>query len=220
VPSLAVNYGARVVEGRASMTIAAILLAAGESSRFDGYPKALLTAGRRSAVRRLAEIALEEQFDPVVAVVGAHKRPIAHEVRDLRVQVVDAVQWYEGRTASIQAGLGAVPEDRDVLFWPIDHPFVSPRTVETLVAVLPTDPLAVWFIPTHEGHGGHPVIWKSRMRRDILDLRPDAPVRSLLPEFGPQVRRVPVGDPGIVANVDTPEAYRDAYDIWLSQGEE
>ena len=203
-----------------SMTVAAILLTAGESSRMDGYPKALLTAGRRSAVRRLAEISLEQGFDPVVVVVGAHRAPIAHEVRDLPVAIVDAVQWYEGRTASIQAGLAAVPEDRDILFWPIDHPFVAPRTVETLVAVPPTDPLAVWFIPTHEGHGGHPVLWRSSMRQGILDLRSDAPVRSLLPEYGPQVRRIPVEDPGVVANVDTPEAYRDAYEIWLSQGEE
>ncbi len=202
------------------MTIAALLLTAGESRRMDGQPKALLNAGPRTAVRRLSEIALEQEFDPVVVVVGAHRAPIMHELRDLPVTIVDAVQWYEGRTASIQAGLEAVPTDRDVLFWPIDHPFVSSRTVETLRAVVPSDPLAVWFIPTFEGRGGHPVIWRAPMRREILDLRSDAPVRSLLPEFGPQVRRVEVADPGVLANVDTPDAYRDAYDIWLSRGED
>jgi len=40
----------------------------------------------------------------------------------------------------------------------------------------------------------------------------------LLPEFGPQVRRVPVGDSGVVANVDTPEAYQSARDEWRTQG--
>ena len=202
------------------MTTAAILLAAGESSRFEGRPKALLAAGPRSAVRRLIDISIDAGFDPVVVVVGAHRGPIAHEVRDLPVDLVDCARWYEGRTASIQSGLEAVPEDRDVLLWPIDHPFVSARTVETLVAVAPTDPLAVWFIPTYGGQGGHPVLWRSSLRREILDLRSDAPVRSLLPELGPQVRRVPVDDPGVVANVDTPEAYRNAYDIWLDLGEE
>lgn len=202
------------------MTIAALILAAGESSRFEGYPKALLTAGRRSAVRRLAEIALREGFDPIAVVVGAHKGPITHELRDLPVQIVDATQWYEGRTASIQAGISAIPDDRDILLWPIDHPFVSPRTVETLTSLLSTDTIAVWYIPTYDGNGGHPVLWRSVIRADVLDLRPDAPVRSLLPEFGPQVRRVPVDDPGVIANVDTPEAYRDAYEIWLTRGEE
>jgi molybdenum cofactor cytidylyltransferase len=202
------------------MTVAALILAAGESSRFEGYPKALLTAGRRSAVRRLAEIAIGQQFDPVAVVVGAHKGPITHEVRDLPVEIVDATQWYEGRTASIQAGISALPDDRDILLWPIDHPFVSPRTVETLTGLLSTDMIAVWFIPTYDGNGGHPVLWRSVIRPDVLDLRSDAPVRSLLPEFGPQVRRVPVDDPGVVANVDTPDAYRDAYENWLTRGEE
>ncbi|HXY46784.1 MAG TPA: nucleotidyltransferase family protein [Thermoplasmata archaeon] len=202
------------------MTVAALILAAGESSRFEGYPKALLTAGRRSAVRRLAEIAIAQQFDPIAVVVGAHKGPITHELRDLPVEIVDAEQWYEGRTASIQAGISALPDDRDILLWPIDHPFVSPRTVETLTALLSTDMIAVWYIPTYEGNGGHPVLWRSVIRPDVLDLRPDAPVRSLLPEFGPQVRRVPVEDPGVVANVDTPDAYRDAYETWLARGEE
>jgi molybdenum cofactor cytidylyltransferase len=202
------------------MTTAALLLAAGESSRFGGYPKALLAAGERTAVRRLAEVSLAEQCDPVVVVVGAHRMHIAHELRDLPIELVEAEQWYEGRTASIQAGLKALPQDRDILFWPVDHPFVTVRTVETLTSLLPKDALGVWFIPTYEGRGGHPVVWRSVVRSDVLDLRPDAPVRSLLPEFGPQVRRVPVNDPGVVANVDTPEAYQAANDAWLERGGE
>jgi len=202
------------------MTTAALLLSAGESSRFGGLPKALLSAGERSAVRRLAEVALFESLDPVVVVVGAHPGPIAHELRGLSVEIVEAEQWYEGRTASVQAGLMALPADRDILFWPVDHPFVAARTVEALTSLLERDALGVWFIPTYQGHGGHPVVWRSTVRRDVLELRADAPIRSLLPEFGPQVRRVPVDDPGVLANVDTPETYRVALDDWRSRGQE
>jgi molybdenum cofactor cytidylyltransferase len=202
------------------MTTAALILAAGESSRFAGFPKALLEAGTRTAVRRLSEVSLGQGFDPVVVVVGAHRMPIVHELKDLSVEVVEAERWYEGRTASVQAGVDALPTDRDILFWPVDHPFVSVRTVELLSSLLASDALGVWFIPTYEEHGGHPVVWRSTLRPDLLDLRPDAPIRSLLPEFGPQVRRVPVNDPGVVANIDTPEAYRTAHEIWLSRGED
>jgi molybdenum cofactor cytidylyltransferase len=200
-----------------AMSTAALLLTGGASTRFGGQPKALLTTDERSSIRRLAEVALEEGADPVVAVVGAHRIPIAHELRGLPVQVVEAEEWYEGRTASVQAGLRAIPEDRDVLLWPVDHPFVSSRTVDTLWAVRQHDPLAVWFIPTYRGRGGHPVLWRAGLRGDILDLRSDAPLRSLLPEYGPQVRRVAVEDPGVVANVDTPELYRTAWDEWRAR---
>ncbi|MGP8073212.1 MAG: NTP transferase domain-containing protein [Thermoplasmata archaeon] len=196
------------------MTTAALILSGGASTRFGGQPKALLPTDERSSVRRLAEICLATGADPVVTVVGAHRGPISHELRGLPVEIVDAEEWYEGRTASVQAGLRAIPEDRDVLLWPVDHPFVSTRTVDTLGRVRESDTLAVWFIPTYRGKGGHPVLWRPMVRNDILDLRSDAPLRSLLPEFGPQVRRVAVEDPGVVANVDTPEDYRLAWDEW------
>jgi molybdenum cofactor cytidylyltransferase len=200
------------------MTTSAILLSGGASQRFGGFPKALLSTGEKTAVRRLAEVCLGEGFDPVVVVTGTHHLVIAHELRGLDVELVEAEDWYEGRTASVQAGLRAIPEDRDILLWPVDHPFVAPRTVETLGAAKDSDQMAVWFIPTFRGRGGHPVLWRPSVRTDLLDLRSDAPLRSLLPEFGPQVRRVAVEDSGVVANVDTPEAYQTAYDDWRTQG--
>jgi molybdenum cofactor cytidylyltransferase len=201
------------------MTTAAILLSGGASQRFGGFPKALLQAGEQTAIRRLAEICLAEGHDPVVAVAGAHRGAVAHELRGMPVQLVEAEDWYEGRTASVQAGLRSIPEDRDVLLWPVDHPFVAAGTVQTLSNARESDLMAVWFIPTFRGRGGHPVLWRPSIRADILDLRPDAPLRSLLPEFGPQVRRVTVEDPGVVANVDTSEAYQAAYDEWRARGE-
>jgi molybdenum cofactor cytidylyltransferase len=201
------------------MATAALILSGGESSRFGGYPKALLSTGDRSAVRRLSDICLVDGFDPVVVVVGAHHLPIAHELRDLEVSVVVADRWREGRTASLQAGLEAIPEDRDILFWPVDHAFVAPRTIDTLLSARDADLLGVWFIPTYEGRGGHPVLWRSTMRANLFELRPDAPVRALLPEYGPQVRRVAVEDPGVVANVDTPETYRLSLEAFRARGE-
>lgn len=199
------------------MTTAALVLSGGESMRFGGSPKALLSVGGTTAVRRIADVCLARDFDPVTVVVGPHHGPIAHELRGVPVSLVESELWYEGRTASIHSGLEAIPDDRDVVFWPVDHPFVADSTVDALVRARDTDPLAVWFIPTYEGHGGHPVLWRSSVRADILDLRSDAPLRSLLPEFGVQVRRVALNDPGVVANADTPETYRAAHDEWLAR---
>jgi molybdenum cofactor cytidylyltransferase len=201
------------------MTTAALLLSGGESSRFGGFPKALMTLRGTPAVRRIAEVCLSHGLDPVTVVVGPHRGPIAHELRGMAVTLIDAELWYEGRTASLHAGLEAIPSDRDVLFWPVDHPFVSESTVDVLERARDSDPLAVWFIPTYGGRGGHPVLWRSGVRADILDLRGDAPLRSLLPEFGVQVRRIAVTDPGVVANIDTPEQYRAALDEWQARTE-
>jgi molybdenum cofactor cytidylyltransferase len=200
------------------MTTAALVLSGGESSRFGGFPKALLSTGSETVVHQIANGCLARGLDPVVVVTGAHHGPIAHAVRDLPVPVVEATDWREGRTASMQAGLAAIPAERDLLFWPVDHPFVDDRTVDTLFAARESDPLAVWFIPAYQERGGHPVLWRARVRPDLLALRPDAPIRSLIPEFGPQVRWVRVEDPGVVANVDTPEEFQSALAEWHRRG--
>jgi CTP:molybdopterin cytidylyltransferase MocA len=195
---------------------AALILSAGASSRLGGEPKALLPVEGRSGLRRIAEICLGAGFGPVAVVVGPHRGPVAHELRGLEVELVDSEQWSEGSTASVQAGLASLPPDRDVLFWPVDRPFVRPRTVDALLAARDTDLLGVWFIPTFEGRGGHPVLWRPAVRNDIFDLRPDAPLRALLPEFGPQVRRVAVDDPGVLADVDTVDAFHAATWGWMA----
>lgn len=202
------------------MPTAALLLSAGASTRFGGEPKALLRVGTRSSVRRLAEICLADGFEPVHVVVGPHRASVAHELRGLPAHLVQAERWYEGRTASVQSGLLSLPADRDVLFWPVDHPFVSPRTIDALLAARERDLLAVWFVPTYRGGGGHPVLWRPTVREEVLHLRSDAPIRSLIPEFGPQVRRLEVGDPGVVANVDTRDEYRAAHDAWAASEQE
>lgn len=199
------------------MSTAALVLSGGESVRFGGFPKALAPVGETTAIRRIVDLLLDRGVDPVTVVVGAHKGPIAHELRNVPVSLVEAERWREGRTASMQDGLVTLPEGRDILFWPIDHPFVAAATVDTLLAVRRDDLLSVWWIPTFEERGGHPVLWRSTLRPDLLDLRADAPIRSLLPEFGPQVRRVAVADPGVVANTDTPEEFFEARASWQAR---
>lgn len=168
----------------------------------------------------MAEAAISLHLDPILVVTGPHGSQIAREVRHLPVQTVESPRWFEGRTASVQAGLAALEADHDAVLWPVDHPFVAVSTAARLLRARDADQMAVWFIPTFEGRGGHPVLWRSTIRADILDLRPDAPLRSLLPEFGPQVSRIPVDDPGVVANVDSPEEYRAAAMAWERRGQD
>ncbi len=192
------------------MGTSAILLSGGRSARFGGFPKAALDLGGRPAIARMADVAEELGFDPVIAVAGAHVSEVRQCLAGTRAEVVESSHWSEGRTASVQDALRAVPPAQDVLLWPVDHPLVRSETIERLIAARDLDPLAVWFIPEWEGHGGHPVLWRPAVRPAVLALSPSAPLRSLLPYFGPQVRRVPTVDPGVAEPIDTPFAYESA----------
>lgn len=189
---------------------AALLLSGGRSSRLGGRPKALLEVGGRSGIRRIAEIALAGGVDRVVAVVGPHAEQVASALDGLPVTICRAPRAALGRTGSVQDGLASVPDAEEIVLWPVDHPFAQAKTLAALGEAMASDPLGLWFLPTWNGHGGHPVLFRSSVRGRIDALAPDAPLRSLLPSLGPQVVRLPVDDPGVAENVDTPEAYAEA----------
>ncbi len=198
-------------------SVAAVIPAAGASVRFRGIPKACLPVENETAIARIVRQSLAVGCAPVVVVVGPHEPEIRRAVFGLPVIVAPNPRWALGRTGSIQAGLECVPEGDDVLLWPVDHPFVNDNSPRALLDARGRDSLALWFIPMHLGHSGHPVLLRAEALRAVRELPPSAPLRGLLSRLGPQVRRVPVGDPGVTANVDTPEEYRYFLDLWRSQ---
>ncbi len=115
--------------------------------------------------------------------------------------------WARGQTTSMQCGLRAVPPEADgVLFTLVDHPAVAPATIDALLA---GPRAALLRVPRYHGRRGHP-IWFSRE----LDPRvPGAPRDRRGARRGAQPRRakrefLDLDDPGILADIDDPEAYR------------
>ena len=185
----------------------AVVLAAGASSRWGDTPKALADLGGVTALGRILRSIRRSGVELARVVLGAR----APEIRAGRlppelptIEWVDAPGWRSGRTASIQAGLGGLPPEREVLLWPVDHPLVEPATVERLLEVADRDAIAVWILPEYQGRGGHPVLLKPAAWQAIFDLAPETPLRALIPRFGPQVLRLSVADRGVVVNLNMP----------------
>mgnify|MGYP001619524658 CR=1 FL=1 len=86
----------------------------------------------------------------------------------------------------------------------VDHPAVRPETVRALVALARSRPGDV-VIPTHNGHGGHPVAIPRELFPVLLDEK-TASLRDAIAGYPPdRVHRWPCGDPGVLVDVDTPE---------------
>ena len=139
--------------------------------------------------------------------LGAHDTEIRRQVDLSGRRVVAHQEWSTGRTGSVQAGLRAIPDDRSILLWPVDFPFAAGRSIERILAASRSDRIGVWFIPTFEGKGGHPVVWRPEATPGVRSLRPDAPLRTVPHRLGPQAVRVEVADEGVIASTDTPEEY-------------
>ncbi len=198
-----------------------LVLSAGASSRWQGEPKALLRIGPESALERIVRLLEVAGVPRIRVVVGAHadriRAAVAPSLRD-RIEWLAHPEWASGRTGSVGRGLVDL-SDEEVVLWPVDHPLVAPGTLPSLLAVADRDLIATWILPQYGGRGGHPVVLKSPAWRLVAELRPDEPLNRLLPRLGPAVRRVPVDDPAVVVNLNTPEAYWEARGAGLPKEE-
>lgn len=116
--------------------VAAVILAAGGSSRF-GEPKQLIELGGLPLVRKAAMSSLEAGALPVVVVLGAENDQILPALEGLEdVRIALNSRWKSGLASSLAAGLSALAEDADVdgaLIVLADQPFVDAHSLKNLL---------------------------------------------------------------------------------------
>lgn len=114
------------------MPIAAVVLAAGASSRF-GSPKQLAKLHGESLLERAMRLAREAGCAPVVVVLGAGAQPIlaACELGDARVVLNE--DWTEGMAASMRAGLRVLEKVDGCVVMTCDMPAVTAAHLRRLI---------------------------------------------------------------------------------------
>lgn len=121
-------------------------------------------------------------------------------------QVIENPDYRLGLSTSIRAGLAALPDDVGAAFIMLgDMPRVRPETLERLVAACAVDP-SLAFVPVFEGRWGNPVLVRRALFPSLMQLHGDQGARKLLEASREVVREIPVDDPGVLADFDTPEA--------------
>lgn len=199
-----------VSRDRAAILIPGVVLAGGASTRM-GRPKALLPLGSVTFISHVLATLRAAGLDDLVVVSGTHDAEIGDAVAALGmpgVRVVHNPRHGEGQITSLHAALNAIdhPGVSAVLVTLVDHPLVKRDTVRRLIdAWLGTRASVVR--PVYGGRHGHPVIFA----RDVFGALWAAPVetgaRGVVRSLGGAVHDVAVEDPGVCADVDTPEDY-------------
>ena len=140
-------------------------------------------------------------------VVAGHEAPDVVAALGDRIFEVVEVDPDAEMLDSIRAGLEPIRRTglHDAVLMQLgDHPIVSESTVRAMLDAGDSDAV----IPECDGGGGHPVLIPVAMLDDIIAFT-GAGLRAYW-ETTDRVRRVPVEDPWVCADLDTPEAYDEA----------
>jgi CTP:molybdopterin cytidylyltransferase MocA len=186
------------------VTSAGLILAAGESRRMGGFPKALLDYHGERFLARLSRL-FAERCAPVIVVLGAHAAEIRAALpAPAGVRYVDNPDWRDGQTSSFLRGLAAIPHDSPgVLFTLTDHPAVAPETLDALLAGA-----GRLRIPRYRGERGHPIWFSRDLIPELLALPPGGAARDVIRAHYPEAVWLETGDAGILADIDDRAAYR------------
>jgi molybdenum cofactor cytidylyltransferase len=191
----------------AGRRIAAVVLAAGRSTRMGGPNKLLAEIRGRPLVRIVVEEALASHAKPVIVVVGHERGEVEKALGALPVQIVHNPDFAQGLGTSLKAGIVAVPADADgAIVCLADMPQVDASLLNRLIAAFDPDRVALIVMPTVEGRRGNPVLWSRRFFPDLMAIEGDVGARHFIGRYSEAVVEVPLEGKAALVDVDTPEA--------------
>jgi molybdenum cofactor cytidylyltransferase len=188
-------------------SIAAVVLAAGRSSRMGGPNKLLAEIGGRPLVRHVVDAALASRARPVVVVTGHQRDKVEAALAGLPVKFVHNPHFADGLGTSLKAGIAALPAEVDGAIVCLgDMPQVDSALIDRLIGAFDPDHGALVVVPTIDGKRGNPVVWSRRFFPDLMAVEGDVGARYLIGRYTEAVAEVPLTGTAALTDVDTPEA--------------
>lgn len=185
------------------MTIAAIVLAAGRSSRMGPRNKLLEIVDGKPIIVRVVDTALQSGTKPVIVVTGFEAERVANSLYGLDVTIVRNPDFEQGLSTSLRAGLPALPPDCDgAVILLGDMPQIEGADIDALIATAKDRNLIC--VPINNGNEGNPILWGAAYFPEMMQLSGDAGAKQLLAKHRERIVAVPIASDRIFTDIDTP----------------
>ncbi len=183
------------------MKLSAVILAAGYSSRIDGF-KPLMELGGQSLLARCTGLFREAGIGKIAVVTGYRHAEVEAEAARFSLLTIHNPDYDRGMFSSVCAALPHLTGTDGFFILPVDIPLVRPATIAALIAAF-AEKTVVY--PTFEGSRGHPPLIAAQLIPAILAHDGHGGLKSLLEHQEHQ--DVAVWDLGILQDADTPEDF-------------
>jgi molybdenum cofactor cytidylyltransferase len=187
--------------------IAAIVLAAGSSTRFGEANKLLVRIDDVPLVVRVIEAIKRGGIEQITVVTGYQSEPMTAAITGHGCRIVHNDRHTEGMGTSVARGVSALADDVDgVLIAQGDMPEVDGALIATLrQRFVENAGDRVVYPVLDDGRQGNPVLWPKRLFGELAKLTGDKGAKQLIAAEGDNaIRAVSTGSAAAV-DIDTPE---------------
>jgi molybdenum cofactor cytidylyltransferase len=185
-----------------------------------GRSKLALPLGEHTILEHIIIALRLAKIEHILVVVGPHVRELTALAENAGAYVYCPAEEPAGMRATVEHGLQWLEErfrprpDDAWLLAPADHPTLTPTVVRDLELVWKAHPEYSIFVPTYQGRRGHPLLltWEHvpRIREHPAGQGLNTYVRQHMAE----TLEVPVTDPDVLGDMDTPEDYERLQRRW------
>ena len=189
--------------------VAAVILAAGTSSRFRtanaSVPTKLVAdLDGLPLVRRVVVAALASRAWPVLVVTGHAAAEVREALSGLEVAIAHNTRYAEGLSTSLRTGLAALPADSTgALILLGDMPGIGAPLLDRMIGDFARAPGLDAVVPVRAGRRGNPALLGRALFDAAANLSGDEGARGLLRQA--RVLEIEVTDDAVSLDIDDPE---------------
>jgi putative nucleotidyltransferase with HDIG domain len=195
------------------MSIAAIILSAGYSSRMGEF-KPLLTLGDATVLERDVSLFRDAGIEDVRVVIGHRAADLLPLLERLQVRPLMNERYADGMFSSVLAGVASLGDDVEAFFLlPVDIPLVRRHTISLLAGAFRQGNGSILY-PAFYGRRGHPPLIASRYREEITVWNGECGLKSFLSLHESEAVNIETEDEGILLDMDTLAEYDRLRTAW------
>jgi molybdenum cofactor cytidylyltransferase len=189
--------------------IAAVILAAGESSRM-GQPKALLPIDGETFIERIVGAFKKTSAAKIIVILGHNAAEMKGRLEHLPVEILVNPDYKLGQLSSLQVAvrhLEKEPGCEGMIVHLVDHPYIDAKLAETMIERFSTSGKLI-VVPRYNGKRGHPVIFSRKLFSELLAAPMDQGAKVVVNAHRDDTLEIDTENEGVTVDIDTPELYR------------
>ncbi|MCA1029845.1 nucleotidyltransferase family protein [Bacillus timonensis] len=186
-----------------TITYSGIILSAGTSSRM-GKTKALLPYNDTTLLNYQISQFNQSLLNETIVVLGHDATSILHSLTTLPSKIMMNSHFHNGKSSSIKVGVkNSSTSAQMILIANVDQP-VSTRIINKMCAeFIKKRPKII--IPTYKQKRGHPVLFCSSLRSDLLSVSEQTQgLREIIHRYSSSIQEIELDEPSILHNFNTP----------------